>query len=62
MLRGALLLVIGVLEAIYPHRVVDFWLSLALDDDGEPRRWVYTAARIEGVLIVLWTVRRWRAD
>jgi hypothetical protein len=57
LLRIAVLL-LGLAEALRPRRVVDFWMNLATDGDGSPRRWVYTAARIEGLLLVLWAVRR----
>jgi hypothetical protein len=51
-------LLLGLAELLRPRRVVDFWMNLATDGDGSPRRWVYTAARIEGLLLVLWAVRR----
>ena len=55
------LLALGVLEAVYPHRVVDFWMNLAAaDGDVELRPWVYRMARLEGVLIVLWALARGR--
>jgi len=60
MLLRIALLVLGTLEALRPRRFVDFWLNLATEGDATPRRWVYTAARIEGVLLVLWALRRGR--
>lgn len=57
LLRIAVLL-LGLAEILRPRRVVDFWMTLATDGDGSPRRWVYAAARIEGLLLVLWAVRR----
>ncbi|MFB6196534.1 MAG: hypothetical protein ABEI80_10210 [Haloplanus sp.] len=63
MLLRIALLVLGVVETLYPRRVVDFWMNLATDPDGELRSWVYSAARIEGVIIVLWVLgRRTRSD
>jgi len=54
-------LVLGVLELLRPRGVVDFWMHLATDeDDVSLRPWVYTAARIEGVVLVLWALRRAR--
>ncbi|QGX94018.1 hypothetical protein EI982_04100 [Haloplanus rallus] len=32
----------------------------ATEGDATPRRWVYTAARIEGTVLVLWALRRGR--
>lgn len=59
---GSLLLgLFGLLEALAPKRVVNFWFDLATEgDEVTLRPWVYTAARIEGVLIVLWVVARKR--
>jgi len=54
-------LVLGVLELLRPRAVVDFWMGLATDDDASLRPWVYTAARVEGIFLVLWAVRRWRS-
>lgn len=57
-----LLAVLGLLEVAFPKPIVDFWMNLAAaDDDVELRPWVYTVARIEGVLIllyVLWSGRK----
>ncbi|MFB6090589.1 MAG: hypothetical protein ABEJ97_05970 [Halobellus sp.] len=61
MLLRATALAFGIAELLAPRRVVDFWMSLATDDDGEPRRWIYAAARIEGVLLVLWALTRGRS-
>ncbi|MFC6989048.1 hypothetical protein ACFQJD_10640 [Haloplanus sp. GCM10025708] len=56
-----LLGVLGLLEVLAPKRVVDLWYELATEgDDHELRSWVYTAARIEGVLILLWILSRRR--
>lgn len=56
-------LLVGIAEALAPRPVVDFWLSLAVDAEGpvDAREWVYTAARIEGVLLVLWALTRGRS-
>ncbi|WP_435184638.1 hypothetical protein [Halobellus sp. EA9] len=54
-------LAFGLAELLAPRRVVDFWMALATDDDGELRSWIYTAARIEGVLLVLWALTRGRS-
>jgi hypothetical protein len=53
-------LMLGLVETLRPRRITDFWLNLATEGDATPRRWVYTAVRIEGLLLVLWAVRRHR--
>ena len=54
--------VLGLIELLRPRSVVDFWMNLATsDDDVSLRPWVYTAARIEGVFLVLWALRRSRS-
>ena len=62
MLGRTVLLVVGLLELIAPRRMVDFWLDLAVTPDSEVelRPWVYTVARLEGLVIVLWALRRGR--
>jgi len=57
-------LILGVLELLRPRAVVDFWMTFAVDDDDDVslRPWVYTAARVEGVVLVLWALRRMRRD
>ncbi|WP_336025270.1 hypothetical protein [Halobellus salinisoli] len=58
MVLKVLALVVGVLELLVPRQLVDFWMNLAsADDDVELRSWVYTAARIEGVVLVLWALK-----
>ncbi|GGL69235.1 hypothetical protein [Halocalculus aciditolerans] len=54
-LRSALL-AIGVLELLRPKKLVDFWMRLAAKggQDVELRSWVYAAARLEGLCILLW--------
>ncbi|MBX0295356.1 hypothetical protein [Haloarcula nitratireducens] len=56
-----LLLVIGLVELLAPKKMVDFWMGLASkDDDVELRPWVYSVARLEGAVIVLWVLKRRR--
>lgn len=55
-------LAVGVAELLRPRAVVDFWMDLATDDDMSLRPWVYAAARIEGLVLVLWAVRRLRKN
>ncbi|WP_336336506.1 hypothetical protein [Haloarcula brevis] len=56
------LLAFGVLELLRPRTVVDFWMGLAATngDEIDLRPWVYSAARVEGVFLVLWALRRGR--
>jgi hypothetical protein len=63
MLLRIVALALGLLELLRPRSVVDFWMNLATEgDDVSLRSWVYTAARIEGVVLVLWALRRSRDD
>ncbi|WP_435066949.1 hypothetical protein [Haloplanus sp. C73] len=63
MLLRLAVLAVGVAELLRPRAVVDFWMDLATaDDDVSLRPWVYAAARIEGLVLVLWAVRRLRGD
>jgi hypothetical protein len=58
-----LLLAIGLVELLAPEKVVDFWMNLATtESDVELRPWVYTVARIEGLVIVLWLLASGRSD
>ncbi len=58
-----LLLALGLAELLAPRRVVDFWMELAtVESDVELRPWVYTVARLEGLLIVLWALAAGRDD
>jgi hypothetical protein len=57
MVLRAIALVLGIVELIAPRRLVDFWMGLAAADEVELRSWVYTAARIEGVFLVLWALK-----
>ncbi|AQL42654.1 hypothetical protein BV210_07990 [Halorientalis sp. IM1011] len=54
----------GLVELLAPRKVVDFWMDLAVSEDSEVelRPWVYTAARVEGILILLWVFTRARGD
>ncbi|WP_277556014.1 hypothetical protein [Halobaculum limi] len=58
MVLRTLLLVLGVVEFLRPRQLVDFWMRLAVrgDDPVELREWVYSIARLEGVVIVLWVL------
>jgi hypothetical protein len=59
------LLLLATLELLYPRRVVNFWMNLAAAGEApvELRPWVYTAARVEGVVILVWLfARRKRRD
>ncbi|MFB6160989.1 MAG: hypothetical protein ABEJ61_07405 [Haloferacaceae archaeon] len=60
MLLRTALAVVGVAELLRPRQVVDYWMGLATtrDSEAELRPWVYTAARVEGLLILLWLLRR----
>lgn len=52
-----LLLALGLVELLAPRKVVDFWMKRATtESDVELRPWVYTAARLEGLVIVLWVL------
>jgi len=52
-----LLLAVGLGEVLAPRKVVHFWMNLATtESDVELRSWVYTAARLEGLAIVLWVL------
>ncbi|MDQ2073563.1 hypothetical protein ACODNH_08900 [Haloarcula sp. NS06] len=54
------LMALGVLELLRPRKVVDFWMGLAATngDEVDLRPWVYSAARVEGALLVLWALQR----
>ena len=63
MVFRTLLLAVGLIELLVPRQMVDFWMKLAAaDGDVELKPWVYTVARIEGALIVLWALRRSRGS
>jgi hypothetical protein len=54
------LLVLGILELLFPRRVVDFWMRRATKQevDVDLRQWVYTMARVEGIVILVWLFAR----
>lgn len=56
MVLRVILLALGALELLRPRKLVDFWMRLAAngDQDVELRSWVYAAARLEGLCILLW--------
>ncbi|WP_049985698.1 hypothetical protein [Halobellus rufus] len=57
MFLRAIAFVIGVLEVAFTRPFVDYWMDLAaVDDDVELHSWVYTVARIEGFVFVLWAL------
>ncbi len=60
MVLRALALTLGLLELVAPRAVVNFWMGLASDDDVELKPWVYTVARVEGLLFVAWALTRGR--
>lgn len=62
-LRLALVL-LGFVELLWPRRIVDFWMRLASKsgDDVELRSWVYAAARVEGIAILLWSLKHRTTD
>lgn len=63
MVIRAILGVIALLELAVPRPFVDFWMALAVEDDEvELRPWVYTVARIEGLLILIWLATRSRGE
>jgi hypothetical protein len=64
MLPRVVLLALGLLELLAPRPLVDFWFRLATTGDSEAqlRPWVYTAARLEGVAIILWALTQGRRD
>lgn len=58
MVLRTLLLVLGIVEILKPRELVDLEMRLATrgDDPVELREWVYTAARVEGIFIILWVL------
>jgi hypothetical protein len=50
---------LGLAELLFPRRTAEFWVSRALVDgsDVEWQPWVYTAARIEGAVLLWWALR-----
>lgn len=62
MLVRLALVALGLAELLAPRRVVDFWVNLATEGDVEVRGWVYAAARVEGLLLLLWVLSRRGGD
>lgn len=60
MVFRAVLLAVGVLELLAPRQFVDFWMDLAAEEPSEVtlRPWVYTVARLEGLVVLAWVARR----
>lgn len=63
MIVRSVVFIIGVLEVLLPRRVVDFWMDRAVTDpeNVEVRPWVYTVARLEGVVLVAWALYRFQS-
>ena len=57
MLLRAAALALGIAELLAPRRITDFWVGLATRGEAEAKSWVYTAARVEGALLVLWALK-----
>ena len=57
MLLRAAALALGITELLAPRRITDLWVGLATRGEAEAKSWVYTAARIEGALLVLWALK-----
>ncbi|RDZ99085.1 hypothetical protein DEQ92_20970 [Haloferax sp. Atlit-6N] len=57
MLLRAAALALGIAELLAPRRITDFWVGLATRGEAEVKSWVYTVARIEGALLVLWALK-----
>jgi len=57
-----LLSLLGVVELLFPRRLVDFWMRLLVEDgeDVTVRPWAYSLVRLEGIVILLWAARRRR--
>ena len=55
MIVRALFAAFGLIEMLFPERLVDSMMDLATTDESEVelRPWVYTVARLEGVAIVV---------
>ncbi len=50
-----LLGIVGLLEVLYPERVIRVFTKYAYDYEGEaptPKEWLVSAARIEGVVVL----------
>ena len=62
MIGRALLAVFGFVELLFPKRLVDAMMELATTDESEfeLRSWVYTVARIEGLILIILALWRGR--
>ena len=62
MIVRALLAVFGLVELLFPKRLVDAMMELATTNESEfeLRSWVYTVARIEGLIIIILALWRGR--
>jgi len=63
MIVRALLAVFGLVETLFPKRLVDAMMELATTDESEfeLRSWVYTVARIEGLIMIILALWRGRS-
>jgi len=58
MLLRALAFAVGILELLLTRPFVDYWMDIAaVDDDVELHSWVYTVARLEGIVFILWALK-----
>ena len=56
-----LLLLVGVVELLFPRRLVDFFVTyLVEEEDVTVRPWANALVRFEGLVVVLWVVGRRR--
>jgi hypothetical protein len=64
MIVRALFAVFGLIEMLFPERLVDTMMDLATTDKSEVefRPWVYTVARLEGLAIVVFVLWYGRCD
>jgi lipid-A-disaccharide synthase-like uncharacterized protein len=64
MLTRIVLVAVALGEVLFPKRFVDSWMSIAArnPEDVELRPWVYTVARVEGLVILLWVLTRGRTE
>ena len=55
---------LGLAELLWPRRTVDWWMGLAVENPSaaEVRPWVYAAARLEGVVLLLWVLATLRRE
>ena len=62
MIVRALLAIFGLVEFLFPKQLVDAMMEVATtgESEFELRSWVYTVARIEGLMIVMLALWRGR--